>query len=622
LPRVLASLAGKLLDEPSGSISLSSTAVEIGRVNLGCFIHTAEAPDGRRAVFFEKRTLLDREINFCTALAEPYLADPIPVLPRIYKVSRHKDYSSIFMDFVPSVGSDFERGEDEAVAFSRAVARISAVDPAPVPRAPNVISQNLVRQFAEITAEQDLLAKAGADTHVLFDDCLAHVRDIGAKVQERLPVVPSHNDLGVANIARLDVEGRPAFCFVDWGKYSLNFAGADFHHFYFEAFFHGTNREFLDTALATYVRVMGERGYSFSVADVKLAATYYTLQRIMSRVLNRPSNKWVEIALELFKDARAQSGRNSGPASAPPKIGKQVDMSMIEDLKHRASEAVAAKDWKKAAELWEAVLEGTGNDVGIHARLARALRQIGDYDRAEAVLAEGEAIDPGNERLQAERNALSLKLQKSSAKAPGNVYHGNTAITYHERRKDSNRWKTEDRAVGRFLGTLPEGISVIDLPFGTGRFTEFYVARNICITGVDISDDMLSAARQIYGAALNNATLEVGDATALKYADNAFDLVVSVRFLQNIIPYGMVKLALKEMARVTKSWGILEFEVRKDDAVDAGMPGEGDPLRGLMYQHQIDAMLAEVGFRTKDVASVYDNGASSYCILLCEVTGG
>jgi hypothetical protein len=76
------------------------------------------------------------------------------------------------------------------------------------------------------------------------------------------------------------------------------------------------------------------------------------------------------------------------------------------------------------------------------------------------------------------------------------------------------------------------------------------------------------------------------------------------------------------MARVTRSWGILEFEVRKHDAVDVGLPGEDDPLRGLMYQHQIDEMLEQAGFRTRDVTPVYDNGASNYCILLCEVMSG
>jgi hypothetical protein len=73
------------------------------------------------------------------------------------------------------------------------------------------------------------------------------------------------------------------------------------------------------------------------------------------------------------------------------------------------------------------------------------------------------------------------------------------------------------------------------------------------------------------------------------------------------------------MARVARSWGILEFEVRKADAVDAGLPGENDPLRGLLYQHQIDAMLREAGFTTREVIPVYDNGASNYCMILCDI---
>jgi len=267
------------------------------------------------------------------------------------------------------------------------------------------------------------------------------------------------------------------------------------------------------------------------------------------------------------------------------------------------------------------VIEQRKNDVVAHARLARALRQIGDYDQAQEILAAGEAIQPDNERLQAERAALSKKLEKTNAKAPGNVYHGNTALTYHNRRKDSTRWKAEDRAVGELLGSLPEGISVIDLPFGTGRFTDFYAERKLQITGVDISADMLAAAREIYGSALADAILETGDATNLKYPDKHFDLVVSVRFLQNIIPYGLVKLALKEMARVTKSWAILEFEVRKPEAVDAGLPGEDEPIRGLLYEEQLKELLKDAGVALKKSIPVYNNGPSDYRIMLCAVTG-
>jgi ubiquinone/menaquinone biosynthesis C-methylase UbiE len=482
-----------------------------------------------------------------------------------------------------------------------------------------MISSNLVRQFGEAVLEQGLLRDVSSATRGLFKECLASAKAIGSEVRSRLPIVPCHNDLGVPNMAYLETEGVTAFCFVDWGKYSLNFAGADFHHFYMERSFYRGNREFLDLVFESYVAAMAAQEIRLDMADVQLAATYYALQRSMSRVLNRPSAMRVEIALELFKDARAQSTRKPAPAHVLPDIRKPAEMSTIEELKIRANEAVSAKEWKKAAELWEAVLMESRSDVGVHARLARALRQIGDYNRAEAVLAEGEAIDADNERLQAERSALSRKLQRSSAKAPGNVYYGSTAMTYHHKRKDSTRWKSEDRAVAKLLGDLPEAVSVLDLPFGTGRFTELYVARGIRITGVDISTDMLSAAREIYGSALDGATLEAGDATALKYEDNTFDLVVSVRFLQNIIPYRMVRLALQEMARVTKSWAILEFEVRKPEAVDAGFPGEDDPLRDLMYQHQIDAMLEKAGLRTKEVLPVYDNGASNYCIMLCEV---
>jgi predicted TPR repeat methyltransferase len=586
-------------------------------VNRGCFLHTAKAEDGSRVVFFEKRTSLEREINFCTHLAGPYLADAVPIIPRIYGIDRRKTDASIFMDFVENVGLDFRRSDAEARALAKAIARISEAPVEQVPQGANRISPTLVEQFRATVERENLLDGASSERRRLFHECVDSASEITSRVAARVPLIPSHNDIYIPNMALLADGESPAFCFVDWGKYSLNFAGADWQHFQFEAFFRRQNRDFLQCAYEAYVSLMRDRGFDIDVEDVRFSATHYTLQRTMSRLLNRPSGKWLQRALQLFKQARRKSRRK--PQSNNPPVVSSRKQEPMSDLRREADRAVAAKDWNKAAELWQLLLDRSPNDVTAYVRLARALRQIGDFDRADAILRQGEAVKPGNERLERERDALEQKRQKSKAKAPGNVYHGKTALTYHNRRKDSVRWRAEDKAVATLLSDLPEGISVIDLPFGTGRFTDLYVERKIQITGVDISADMLGAAREIYGAALADAKLEVGDATSLQYTDNEFDLVVSVRFLQNIIPYGMVKLALKEMARVTKSWGIFEFEIRKDGAVDAGLPGEDEPIRGLLYEEQVGALLETAGFTLKRVIPVYDNGPSNYCIVLCDV---
>lgn len=614
-------VAGILLGSDASAIELDSKAVEKGRVNQGCYLHTARVED-RTVVFFEKRTSLQREIDFCTKFASVYLEDANPVLPRIHKVYRRKSYASVFMDYVETVGREFPRSQIEAQAFARAVARISMVQNDEIPRAANAISPTLIERFAETVEESELLPKGNVKVLRKLEKCLKYATGLKSELSSRLPMIANHNDLYIPNMGMLGDVTDPSFCFIDWGKYSLNFAGSDFHHFQSETLIHGKPQDFLGSIYDLYVAMMKDRGYRFEVQDVRLAATHYSLQRTMSRVLNRPSTKWLEITLELFKATQAAARQRSKPQiSIQSNFGKHQAMSTLSELRQEADQAIAAKEWNKAAQLWQAVIDERKDDVVAYARLARALRQIGDYGKAQKVLSAGEAIQPDNERLQAERGALSRKMDKSSAKAPGNVYYGNTAITYHNRRKDSTRWKAEDRAVATLLETLPEDISVIDLPFGTGRFTEFYVQRKVHITGVDISADMLSASREIYGSALADAVLEVGDATALNYPDKNFDLVVSVRFLQNIIPFGLVKRALKEMARVTRSWAILEFEIRKEGAVDAGLPAEDEPIRGLLFRDQLKEVLREAGFALKRVIPVYDNGPSDYCLVLCDVAG-
>ena len=94
------------------------------------------------------------------------------------------------------------------------------------------------------------------------------------------------------------------------------------------------------------------------------------------------------------------------------------------------------------------------------------------------------------------------------------------------------------------LGGIAEPpATVLDLGTGTGR-----VARVVAeawpqskVVGADISPGMIEEARRLGG----NVEYDVADATALPYADNAFELVT----LSNMIPF------FDELARVTAPGG-------------------------------------------------------------------
>ena len=72
------------------------------------------------------------------------------------------------------------------------------------------------------------------------------------------------------------------------------------------------------------------------------------------------------------------------------------------------------------------------------------------------------------------------------------------------------------------------------------------------ITGIDISEKGIAAAREQYG---HLATFEVGDAHAMPFAENSFDLVVGRAILHHLD----FDLALKEIRRVLRPGGSALF---------------------------------------------------------------
>lgn len=107
-------------------------------------------------------------------------------------------------------------------------------------------------------------------------------------------------------------------------------------------------------------------------------------------------------------------------------------------------------------------------------------------------------------------------------------------------------------------------LNILDVACGTGDFT-IEIAKKAAagskMTGIDLSEGMMSIGREKLAAAGIEATLEQGDCEALKYAEGTFDRIsvgFGVRNFENL-PTG-----LKEMHRVLKPGGklvILELSV-------------------------------------------------------------
>ncbi len=116
------------------------------------------------------------------------------------------------------------------------------------------------------------------------------------------------------------------------------------------------------------------------------------------------------------------------------------------------------------------------------------------------------------------------------------------------------RWS---RAAGTtFLDwlALPKGLRWLDVGCGTGAFTELVIER--CapaeISAIDPAEDQIAFARSRAAAA--RAAFRSGDAQALPYADDTFD-VAALALVLSFLPDAAK--ALSEMARVTRPGGTL-----------------------------------------------------------------
>ena len=113
------------------------------------------------------------------------------------------------------------------------------------------------------------------------------------------------------------------------------------------------------------------------------------------------------------------------------------------------------------------------------------------------------------------------------------------------------------RKAVREIVDCKEPLSVLDVACGTGDFTieiAQKAAKGSSITGIDLSEGMMSVGRKKVAAAGVEALLERGDCEALKYSDNTFDRV-SVGF--GVRNFEHLLKGLEEMCRVLKPGGKL-----------------------------------------------------------------
>lgn len=125
-----------------------------------------------------------------------------------------------------------------------------------------------------------------------------------------------------------------------------------------------------------------------------------------------------------------------------------------------------------------------------------------------------------------------------------------------------------------------QGRDVLDVGIGSGRASLPLLDMGITVTGIDSSQAMLDECRRRAGS--RPIRLEVGDVTAIPFADAAFDSVVSLNVLTHFPNWREV---LPEWLRVLRPGGRLVFDVYSRDHAEAVAANRGIEVEALLAGH-------------------------------------
>lgn len=132
---------------------------------------------------------------------------------------------------------------------------------------------------------------------------------------------------------------------------------------------------------------------------------------------------------------------------------------------------------------------------------------------------------------------------------------GYKQISHHE-------WRTAENSVAYLLPTLSShyaanpSLCLLDVGTGPGTIAADFAQRipNGHVTATDLSEEVLTKARNYCGVRLPNITFQQANVFSLPFEDESFDFVHTHQMLCHL--HEPVK-ALKEMLRVTKKGGVL-----------------------------------------------------------------
>jgi ubiquinone/menaquinone biosynthesis C-methylase UbiE len=158
----------------------------------------------------------------------------------------------------------------------------------------------------------------------------------------------------------------------------------------------------------------------------------------------------------------------------------------------------------------------------------------------------------------------------------------------------SRRWRDrrEKACILKCLTAIPKGGHVLDLPCGTGRMTRLLVEGGYRVTGADLSEAMLSRARENYrsyqqqrGGKASRVRFEIRDVLQTGFANDEFDGVCCIRLFHHFADSETRRRALSELRRISRGPIVATF--LNSFALDRVSYWLKDRLRGRRREAQL-----------------------------------
>ena len=209
------------------------------------------------------------------------------------------------------------------------------------------------------------------------------------------------------------------------------------------------------------------------------------------------------------------------------------------------------------------------------------------------------------------KNTDSQKIDKHHR-----LIYNQEAYYYDKRRFSRRRGKIyhyyEVKAIIRLLAPL-EGLQILDMPTGTARIALELSKLGAHITAVDLSMAMLSAASQKIHRIENGHEINLvnGNGRQLPFANESFDVVMSIRFL-HLLPPDEWGWFFREMRRVVKPDGYVLVQLFNPFyggplalLVEGLRKLRGQPGECFVWPHRLNGIFKAAGLTIQSVTSFW-----------------